>query len=188
MTLQQGQSDLPQQGEVDPTVPLLDSAVVLPEAHVQRPVLAVLDLPMPPDGVAVLLRAHVTAADEVTHLFARLLARLRPFHVIRAHHLQARPILLPSYPFRVGDDRHPALLDAAVAFLLLVLIRLALDLRIVHGGAHARDDVLAQVLLVVLRREDVVAASQDAPGRARLMTANALASLRRDYAIEKSEH
>src|SRR3954454_6038261 len=132
--------------------------------------LPVLDLPMPTEGVAVSLRAHVTAADEVSHLLARLLARHRPLHVIAAHHLQPRPILLPSDSYWVSDRRDPAFLDAAVPFLLLILVRLALDLLVVHRGTQARNDVLAQVLLVVLRRQDVIAAPLDDPGRDRLLT------------------
>src|SRR3954453_18058989 len=113
---------------------------------------------MPTEGVAVLLRAHVTAADEVAHLFARPLARHRPLHVIAPHHLQPRPLLLPSNPFGVSDRRDPALLGAAVPFLLRVLMRLALDLLVIHRGTQAVHDVLAQVLLVVLHTQDVIAA------------------------------
>src|SRR5215216_2215069 len=127
--------------------------------------LGVLDLPMPTEGVAVSLRAHVTAADEVAHLLARLLASLCSLHVIAPHHLQPRPLLLPSDPFGVSDRRDPALLDTAVPFLLLILIRLALDLLVIHRRAQAVHDVLAQVLLVVLRRQDVIAASLDDLGR-----------------------
>src|SRR4051794_4054767 len=110
--------------------------------------LAILYPPMPSDGVAVSLRAHLPAADEITHLFARLLARHRPLHVIAPHNLQLLPQLLVSYPFGIGDDRDPALLGSAVALLLLILIRLALDLRVIHRGAQAVHYVISQPLLV----------------------------------------
>src|SRR4051794_25484799 len=122
--------------------------------------LPVLYTPVPSDGVAVLLRAHGPAADEVARLLARL-ARLRPLRVTAAHHPQPRPRLPTPDPFGVGDDRDPAPLGAAVPLLLLGLVRLALDLLVVHRGAQALHDVVVEVSLVLLHRQDVIAASLD---------------------------
>src|SRR3954447_914341 len=118
--------------------------------------LPVLYTPMPSDGIAVLPRAHDPAADEIAHLLARLLARLRPLQVIAAHHLQLRPRLLASDAFWVSDYRDPALLDAAMPPLLLRLMRLALDRLVVHRRAQAVHDVVSQVLLVFLHRQGVI--------------------------------
>src|SRR4051812_34804525 len=118
--------------------------------------LPILDTPMPSDDVAVSLRAHLPAADEVAHLLARL-ARLGPLHVVAPHHPQPRPQLLVSDPFGVSDHGDPAPLRAAVPLLLLILVRVALDLLVVHRRAQAIHYVVAQTLLVVFDRQHMVA-------------------------------
>src|SRR4029450_2084352 len=138
-------------------VPLLNPAVVFPERHVERPMLPILDPPMASDCLPTLLRRHVPATDEEADLLAGL-ARQSPLHVIGADHLQPWPLFLIANPLGVVDHRDRSLLGPPVP-LVLVLVRVSADALVVHGGAQALHDVLAQALLGALDRQHGIAAA-----------------------------
>src|SRR5258708_40144524 len=81
-----------QPGQVLGRVPGASPTLVLPEDHVEHPVLPVLNAPVAADGARQPLYARLAAADVVGHLVA-LLAVHDPHPAHRDHHVQPRPLV-----------------------------------------------------------------------------------------------
>src|SRR5262249_15467595 len=101
------------------------AAAVLIKAHIQDPMLAVLDPPMPADVARISRRVGCLAADVVPDLHAGLFACLLPLAIDQRDRLEVLPQRLVANPFgvlnRVGVvGLHPPvpLIDFLVVTLL----------------------------------------------------------------------
>src|SRR3954451_13486816 len=95
-------------------MPLTDSAPILAEDHIEDPMQAILDAPMPP-GKARDLRPRPRVAHQVVVAGTGPLSAYLPLPVHHHHRGHVRPIGRQSR--RVVDDRHVPLLVPPVALL-----------------------------------------------------------------------
>src|SRR5262249_54925062 len=121
--------------------------------------------PVPPQGPAVIPGVRPLAADEVAVLTTRL-AVLRPLAVAVPDHTQLRPILGVADPRRVLDHAViPLLVPPVPALLHDVAIVLHTPEVVLAGLDETGQDIVEQVPLVLLDRQEVIAAALgDLPG------------------------
>lgn len=119
MLLEQRQREPTQECEVLRAISLRDSAVVFSKTYVQLSMQVVFDAPMISQGLGIILRARLAAANEVTDLGAR---RRRSFDVtcVGAHsnHRQLLPIRNVADPRRIHQDRIRTFFGSTMSTLL----------------------------------------------------------------------
>src|SRR5262249_51330993 len=118
----------------------------------------VLDPPVIPQRLALILGTRLLAADEVTHLLTRLTTD-DPLALTHADRRQPGPSLSIAESFGVLEDGLTAiLLPAVTAFPRLRGVVLQASEVMVKRPGDRLLDVIRQMLLVVLDRRHVVAA------------------------------
>src|SRR5262245_37425658 len=166
MLLQQRQREPVQPGEVLAQVPLAKPGLVLAERHVETPVTAILDTPVPPNSPGESLDVRRQAADVVADLDALLpvptAARCRHPDRLQPFPLQQPRELLGGWELEIRSD----LLAAMPRLSGHVLPRAGqVRLELFIDGI---DDRLMQRLLVPFQGQDIVGPALDDLGRDRL--------------------
>src|SRR5262249_13973098 len=119
----------------------------------------ILNTPMVSQATAIVARAPLLTADEITHLRTGLLP-YRALAVAHANRPQAAPLLPPAQPRHLLQDGVAAALPTTMT-PLLGLVKGQLGGLVVQGFLQTLLDVLQQLFLVALDRQDVVAAPSD---------------------------
>src|ERR1700722_6695617 len=104
MLLQQTKGDPSQGRKVRASVPLMNTALVFSEAHIQLPMKIILDPPMPTQRFAIFPSPHSSAADEITHLRGRFSSD-RHLAVDHTDCRQFCPLSPIAYSFDIVDHR-----------------------------------------------------------------------------------
>src|ERR1700683_419984 len=136
MLLQQTKGDASQGRKVRASVPLMNTALVFSEAHIQLPMKIVLDPPVPTQRLAVFSSPHSSAADEITHLRGRFTSD-RDLAVDHADRRQFWPLSPITYSFDIVDHRiGPLFLTPVARFFLGIGINVLGRHLAVQGFSH----------------------------------------------------
>lgn len=161
MPLEQRQGQLTQQGKVLGTVAGLDATAGLPKRYIPLPGRFVLNPPMRPQRLSLATGARHRAADKITKLIAGFAAK-GSLRVTHAERRQSRPCFGVTNARSVVLDRITAIRFAAVATLpCLIGVVFQTNKIPVTGIDKGRLDVVVEMFLIFLDRQDVVAAALD---------------------------